>query len=155
MNYPLGYHITFGTYGARLPGSQKPHVDNQHNRYGEPLASADPLREHASAERMNADEVRLTPEQRAVVESAVRDLAARYRWFIRAFAARSNHVHSVVTAPREGEALRDAIKAVATRWLNKRFGTRQWWAEKGSAKYLYEPEYYANAIEYVKRQRET
>jgi len=154
MNYPLGYHITFGTYGARLPGSQKPHVDNQNNQFGAPLPRADALRERAARERMTQDEVRLTLEQRALVENAIRDVAERYTWFIRALAPQTNHVHAVITAAREGQALRDALKAVASRWLNKQFGQRQWWAEKGSVKYLYEPDYYANAIEYVKRQRD-
>ena len=38
MGFPHGYHITFGTYGNRLHGSDKPHVDRDHNHYGEPFA---------------------------------------------------------------------------------------------------------------------
>ena len=63
-------------------------------------------------------------------------------------------MHVVVTAPREGEGLRDALKAVASRALNKVYGARPWWAEKGGARYLWEPGYFRNAIEYVLEQRD-
>jgi REP element-mobilizing transposase RayT len=154
MNYPLGYHITWGTYGTRLHGSAKPHVDRDHNEYKAPLAPRDADREEASRDRMNSAPVRLTIAQRLVVEQSIEDVAARYGWHIRALAPQSDHVHVVITAPREGEALRDALKAAASRWLNKRYPKRRWWAERGSAKYLYEPEYFQNAVSYVKKQRD-
>jgi len=53
-----------------------------------------------------------------------------------------------------GAQLRDALKAVASRALNKQFGTKTWWAEKGSAKYLWERDYFENARDYVADQRD-
>jgi hypothetical protein len=119
MRYPRGYHITFGTHGTRLHGSSKPFVDRGHNKYGEPLPEPDPAREDAARDRMKGKPVYLNPEQRKVIEEAIENLARRYRWRLHAKAAQSTHVHAVVTAPREGEALRDAIKAYCTRALNK------------------------------------
>jgi hypothetical protein len=95
MGFPYGYHITFATYGNRLHGSNKPHVDRDHNQYGQPLAPTDPEREDAQRRRMKQDPVRLTPEQRVVVERAIRDLAGRYRWPVHAFASQSDHTHVV------------------------------------------------------------
>jgi REP element-mobilizing transposase RayT len=66
----------------------------------------------------------------------------------------SDPVHVVITPFREGEKLRDALKAVASRALNKQFGSKTWWAEKGSAKYLWEREYCENATNYVNCQRD-
>ncbi len=104
---------------------------------------------------MSEDPVSLSPEQRKEVERAIADLAARYEWKIRAMAAQSDHVHVVITAPRDGNGLREALKAVASRALNARFGKRKhWWAENGSDKHLSEPEYFENAIDYVRRQRD-
>lgn len=103
---------------------------------------------------MKGEPVCLTVAQRTLVEEAIHELAKRYEWPIHAIAAQSDHVHVVLTACREGEQLRDALKAVATRALNKRFGSRTWWAEKGSAKYLWERKYFENAIRYVKDQRD-
>jgi REP element-mobilizing transposase RayT len=59
----------------------------------------------------------------------------------------------VITANRNGEELRDALKAVACRALNKKFGKRTWWAEGGSSKYLWEQNYFDNSVDYVHRQR--
>jgi REP element-mobilizing transposase RayT len=154
MLFPIAFHITWGTYGTRLHGSSKPHVDRDHNEYRSPLAPTDPERERESRERMSGEPVKLTLEQRKLVEEAIRDVAARYGWVIHSIAVQSDHVHVVITASREGEQLRDAVKAVASRALNKQFGKRAWWAEKGSAKYLWERGYFHNARDYVRDQRD-
>ena len=154
MVFPRGYHITFGMYGARLHGSVKPHVDRDHNTYGEPFAPTDSAREQNARDRMKFDPVSLTLEQRTLVDKAIDDLCARYQWPIHTKAVQSDHVHVVLTANREGEPLREAIKAVASRALNRQYGKRPWWAEGGSSKYLWETEYFHAAIDYVRRQRD-
>ena len=154
MLYPMGFHITWGTYGTRLHGSSKPHVDNDHNEYGTPFPPTDPRREEESRDRMKFDPVYLTPQQRKLVEEAIHNIAKKYNWIIHAIAAQRDHVHVVITALREGEKLRDALKAVASRELNKQFGAQIWWAEKGSAKYLWERSYFQNATKYVSDQRD-
>jgi REP element-mobilizing transposase RayT len=154
VGFPLAYHITWGTYGTRLHGCDRPHVDRDHNQYGAPLAPTDPIREAASRDRMKEEPVYLTIEERALVKQAIEDLVRRYGWKLHTLAVQKDHVHVILTAPRDGEPLRDALKAVASKWLNKRFGARQWWAEKGSAKYLFEQSYFENAFDYVHRQRE-
>ena len=37
--YPMGFHITWGTYGARLHRSPKPLVERDPNEYGAPHAA--------------------------------------------------------------------------------------------------------------------
>ncbi len=133
----MGYHITWGTYGTRLPGSPKPHVDRDHNEYKGPLAPTDLDREVASRE-MSEDATYPPFDERRCVEEAIRDVAARYRWTIHAMAIQKDHSHVVITAIREGERLREALKGVASRALNKCFGRKTWWAESGSAKHLWE-----------------
>ena len=152
--FPTGYHITWGTDGGRLHGASKPHVDRDHNEYGTPFAPADPGREQDAKSRMREDPVSLTIEQRNIVEEAVLEVAQRYGWTVHAIAFQTDHNHVVITAPREGEALREALKAVACRALNKIFGKRTWWAEGGSAKYLWERDYFHNAVGYVRDQRD-
>jgi REP element-mobilizing transposase RayT len=150
--YPLAYHITWGTYGTRLRGGDAPYVDRKHNQYGTPLPPPNPAVAHADRDRMKYDPVYLTEEQRSTVRDAVLDVARRYHWHIHTEAANTDHIHVVITAKREGEALRDALKAVACKALNKKFGKREWWAEKGSAKYIWDEAYLQNAIEYVGKQ---
>jgi REP element-mobilizing transposase RayT len=154
MVFPQAYHITFGVYLARPPGSQKPHVDHDHNEYGEPLAPTNQGREDWAREHATDEPVELTIEQRIVVEEAIRDLAKRYGWIIHAIAVQRDHVHVVISAARKGDELREAIKAVASRWLNQKFRKRKWWAEGGSAKYLWERPYFKNAVDYVNDQRD-
>ena len=154
MVFPPAYHITFGVYLGRLPGSSKPHVDKDHNQYGEPLAPINPEREKWATENAREQPVKLTLEQRKCVEAAIVDLAVRYGWIIYAICANFDHVHVVIGAPRPGDQLREAIKAVASKWLNKEFGKRIWWAAGGSDKHLWERPYFENAVDYVTRQRE-
>ena len=101
---------------------------------------------------MTQDPVSMTVEERECVEEAIREVARRYGWPIHALASQSDHV--VITANREGPQLRDALKAAATRALNKQFGNKKWWAEGGSARYLWERDYFVNARDYVRRQRD-
>ena len=100
--YPQGYHITFGTYGARLHGSNKPHVDRDHNQYGAPLAPRDPDREDDARNRMSDDPVKLTIEQRRIVERAILELCQRFNWPVHEIAPQSDHVYVVMTARGTG-----------------------------------------------------
>lgn len=153
-NYPQAYFVSWGTYGARLHGSPQPHVDRDHNGYKHPFPPTDPRREQNARERMNNGAVRLTIEERKVVEDAIRDVCERYGWTIHAVAPQSDHTHVVLTAFRDGEELREALKACASRALNKHFRKRRWWAEGGSTKYMWERSYFLNAKNYVERQRD-
>jgi hypothetical protein len=56
----MAFHITWGTHGARLHGSAKPHVDRDHNEYCQPFAPTDPQREREAHERMTGSVVHLT-----------------------------------------------------------------------------------------------
>ena len=87
MTYPKSFHITFGTYMSRPPGSARPHIDNNHNQYGEPFAPTDPEKENEHERTRRNRRWELTLEQRKCVESAIIDLAKRYDWIIYAICA--------------------------------------------------------------------
>jgi REP element-mobilizing transposase RayT len=154
VHIPLAYHITFGTCGTRLHGDERPHVDMDHNEYGTPFPPTDPYREDEARARMREEPCYLTIDQRKEVERAIRDLCKRYGWTVYAIAVQSDHTHVVLTADREGDQLRDALKAVATKWLNKKFERRTWWAEGGSAKYIWTDDRLESATKYVNDQRD-
>jgi len=103
---------------------------------------------------MRGPTVSLNLEQRRVVREAVYEVCARYDWLVHEFAGQSDHTHVVVSAEREGRALREALKAVAARELNKKFGKKQWWAEGGSSRYIWDQTYLRDAINYVGGQRD-
>ena len=58
---------------------------------------------------------------------------ARYSWVIPALAPQSDHAHVVITTMRVGDQLREALKAVASRALNKQSGSVNGWSDGGSA----------------------
>ena len=108
-NYPMGFHMTCGTYGARLTGSRKPFVDRWNNEYGKPLPRCDPKRQDAARERMKEDPVSFTLEQREAGEPAIREVAERYGWTIHSIACQADHTHVV----RIFDALASAFPAVS------------------------------------------
>lgn len=132
MNYPQAYHITWGTYGTRLHGDDRPTVDLEHNQYGDPFVAPDPQREEEIRRNLAHDPVYLTCEQRIAVERGIRETAEKYRWVIHAIAPQRDHVHVVISAMRDGKPLREALKAAASRELNTAWGKKRWWAEGGA-----------------------
>src|SRR5688500_14303497 len=95
----LAYHLTWTTYGTWLPGDQRGWVER-----GVPvIRDADPDREQAARERMAEAPVILTEAQRQIVEQTIRDHCRIRGWTLHALNVRTNHVHVVVTAERDGE----------------------------------------------------
>jgi len=97
-----------------------------HNAYGSPLPRTDPHREQNARDRMKGEPINLTIAERTLVERAIREVAERYGWVIRSIAPQRDHVHVVITAVREGEALRNASKpwphVRSTRRLERKLG---------------------------------
>jgi REP element-mobilizing transposase RayT len=153
---PLGYFITWSTYGTWLPGDDRGWVE-----YRRGWQFPNPILELESGARMTEDACRLTKEQRQIVEEQVAE-TCRYRgWTLHAVNCRSNHVHVVLTAARHPDEVRTQLKAWCTRRL-KEFerkcrtelddsGIREnWWAERGSQRYINDEESLEAAILYVR-----
>jgi hypothetical protein len=81
------WHITFGTYGTRLHGDDRPTVDLQHNQLNAPFLPRDPHREEFERGRMTFPPRYLTMEQRAFVESELSSICVRGGWTYRVCAA--------------------------------------------------------------------
>lgn len=153
------WHITFGTYGARLHGDGRPTVDRLHNRLNEPYIVTNPTRADAERRRMRAEPVVLTLEQRRRTESLMRAVCDRGGWGLHAVAAAPDHVHVVVQAPEsvKGDSVRRWIKrwlteALRIEWPIDSGGPTQWWAEGGSVKPVLSDRYLEEVIRYVRDQ---
>ena len=134
MDEPIGYFLTWATYGTWLPGDSRGWVEYRH---GWQLPS--PALELAAAAEMTEDACRLNEEQRESVERQISE-TCRYRdWHLHAVNCRSNHIHVVVSAsgvvPKK---IRIDLKAWATRCLKDKFDAHRenWWAERGSIRYI-------------------
>ena len=154
------WHLTFGTYGTRLHGDDRPTVDRERNQRGQAFVESDPGRVAAARSRMRGDPVYLAATQRAVVEAVVPDICARGGWTYRLCAAPDDedHVHVLLDARPEIDP--DAILKWLKRWLGeeltKRWGEPiggTWWAKSGSKRPVKSDEYLHNVFDYVRRQR--
>jgi REP element-mobilizing transposase RayT len=131
---PIGYFLTWGTYGTWLRGDARGWV-----KYDGGFQLPDPARELEARARMTEDACILTSEQRRVVEAQIAETCAFRGWTLHAVNCRSNHAHAVVTAEvNDPDKIRKDLKAWATRALKKKFDSSRenWWADRGSIRYL-------------------
>ena len=139
MPEPLAYFITWATYGTWLPGDKRGWVDYRHG-----WQLPDPQLELEAAARMTEDACYLNPEQRAGMEAQIRETCLHRGWELHAVNCRSNHMHVVVTAPQKPKVVRAQLKAWCTRKLKdlarqhhpRRPVRENWWAERGSQRYV-------------------
>jgi REP element-mobilizing transposase RayT len=149
---PLAYLITFNTYGSWLHGDRRGSVDRFHNRYGTPRLPPNPLREGYERGLLRQPPVRLTQPQRRVVMNAIKELCMEKGWSLWAVNARSNHVHTVVSASCKSKEVRAALKARATRNMREQgcwHHEYSPWAALGSRRNLWTHQEVINAAVYV------
>ncbi|MEN6451727.1 MAG: hypothetical protein ABFC96_14645 [Thermoguttaceae bacterium] len=150
MPDPLGFLLTWTTYGSWLPGDDRGWVWK-----GKGIQEPDRIKKAASQKRMTEPTCTLDNEQRTVVEKTVRDHCTLRGWRLHAVACRTQHVHVVVSADRKPEDMRDQLKAWCTRNLKSLQHSRgaelreNWWTERGSQRYLGDEESLEAAIHYV------
>jgi len=110
---------------------------------------------------MTEDACRLGIEQRAAVQQQIAETCQHRGWHLHAINCRSNHVHVVVSA---GATRPQQIRVELTAWATRRLkqhacelanasgydGSREnWWAERGSLRFLYDEPSLEAAILYV------
>jgi len=116
---------------------------------------------------MTEDACILDEEQRRLVERTIADHCRIRGWELHAVNCRTNHLHVVTTANRDPDEVREQFKAWCTRKLkeleevrrkNARLLARRagevtirenWWAERGSARYIGDEDSLEAAIRYV------
>jgi REP element-mobilizing transposase RayT len=154
------WHITFGTYGTRLHGGDRPTIDRKQNRLGQAFVDVDACRRKAARARMREAPVRLTRAQQRFIELRLPDVCERGGWRMRACAVGPDHVHVLCNADRgvHGRQIRALLKRWLTQALNEvwaRSGRGSWWSEGGSTKAVKNVRYLENVQAYITRQRAT
>ena len=107
---------------------------------------------------MTEDACRLGDHQRDAVEQQIGETCRHRGWHLHAVNCRSNHVHVVVSAAdRPPKRIRADLKSWATRCLKQQFDAKRenWWAERGSIRFLYDEESLEAAIMYVTEGQDT
>ncbi|SRR5712692_336478 len=150
--FPLAYLITFRCYGTWVHGDERGSMDRKTNVYGTPKIPPNIRLQTSDTKQLKHPPVKLDARRRRVVESAVREVCDHRRYILQAINARTNHVHTVVTAMRPPEPVLDAFKSYSTRALRKAgliaAGVKPW-IRHGSTIYLWKERDVAKAIEYV------
>ena len=112
---PLAFFITWTTYGSHLQGDEPGW--RRRRRGAQP---PQPRLAKWRRERLKHEVLRLSVEQRTVIERECLRHCSIRRWHSWAINARSTHVHTVITAPGcSGKTVRDQLKANATRALRE------------------------------------
>jgi len=151
---PLAFFITFRCYGTWLHGDARESADRRSGRnvYGAPRIGA-----HTGWERSDRAETKhvatkLGARRRAVVDEAIRNVCRHRGYRLHAINVRTNHVHTVVSAPGKPEPILSAFKAYATEALRDAGllprDVRPW-SRHGSTRYLWTPGALEMAIDYV------
>ncbi len=149
---PLGYLITFPTYGTWLHGDERGSVDRNHNIPGTPLLDPAPARQRGEAERLKHGPVLLDAPHRTVVHQAIVDVVQHRGWTLQALNVRTNHVHVVVSADQTPERVMNVLKSWATRRMVEAGvlpAGQKAWARHGSTRYLWKPDQVEGACCYV------
>jgi len=149
----LAFFITWTTYGTWLPGDRRGWAKKK--VWG--IQKPDPELEQACRERMTEDAVILTWEQRQIVDAVIVEHCRIREWTLHARNVRTNHAHVVVTAPCDGETVREQLKAWASRRLSDhaglsgggKNGRRRWFTEGGDIQGIEDEEHLAMAVRYV------
>lgn len=147
MNDPVAFFLTWTTYGTWLPGDQRGWIEFHHG-----WQLPDPIRELEARAKMAEGSCLLTPKQREIVERQVAETCQHRGWCLIAVNCRSNHLHAVISAPNcAPRKIRQDIKAWCTRRLKAESdSTREnWWAERGSIRYIFDDEALAVVVQYV------
>jgi REP element-mobilizing transposase RayT len=96
--------------------------------------------------------VKLDSKHRVAVKARDSGNMTMRRWHLWTVDVRTNHVHAVVSANKQPEAVLSALKANATRAMRE---AELWmselspWEFRGSKKYLWDDKQLADAIAYV------
>ncbi len=151
-DFPLGYLITFRGYGTWLHGDRRGSVDRFHNRFGTPRLPHNERWQKYNRDSLKQSPVKLGSRQRAAIEEAIRETCKIRKWEFWTTNIRTNHVHTVVSAPCKPEKILAAFKANATRKLRENgcwHSSRSPWVDRGSKRYLWTEADVINAVVYV------
>lgn len=179
MAEPLGFFLTWATYGTWLPGDERGWIEYRH---GWQVPS--PVRKLEGEARMTEDACVLDQEQRTLVEKTIADHCQIRGWQLHAVNCRTNHLHVVVSTNLHPDEIRKQFKAWCTRRLKESERRRRrmmagdgprlrvglvsgdtltrsasevihpirenWWAERGSRRYINNEHSLEAAILYVR-----
>jgi REP element-mobilizing transposase RayT len=152
MEFPTAYMLTWTTYGTWLPGDDRGSFDSHGN-----FISPDDEGRAAAEAAMTEDAVRLSDEQRAILDARLVELCDLGGWQLHSRNVRTNHVHLVVSAPLDRKVLRAKLKAGCAMTLSThagiqpadKKGAKKWFTQKGNIVEIWTERHLQAAIRYT------
>lgn len=145
MSDPLGFLLTWTTYGTWLRGDER-----WWTKLSQGEQPPDATLQAQDADRLSELPCRLSPPERLLVERTIERHCDIRGWKLWAVNRRTNHVHAVVTGNADPEIMLREFKTWCTRGLKQRHSARKnWWTERGSKRYLNDEPSLEAAILYV------
>jgi REP element-mobilizing transposase RayT len=151
---PLAYFLTWTTYGTWLPGDERGWFEKPGQ-----FRAPDAQRRENAKRLMTEPALTLEADQRCLVENTITDHCRIRGWHLHAVAARTQHVHVVVTAPgRDPEVVMEQFKAWCTRRLKqlerkrcpaKGKSRHNFWTQGGSKVWLNDDKSLEEKMDYV------
>lgn len=124
--------------------------------YATPVLAPDQKRQREDAGRLRHAPIVLDADARAIVRDTIEAHARLRNWIILEFNVRSNHVHVVVEAAMDPDAMMSQFKA----WSTRRLRDAAWigskepvWTEGGSTKYIWNDASLARVLHYVRHEQ--
>jgi REP element-mobilizing transposase RayT len=152
-NTPLAYFITFSCYGTWLHGDERGSKNRRkYNQVGEPNIPPTPKWAEHETPLLKNPPFKLNAARRPIVEKTIAEVCAYRGLLLYAVQARTNHVHSVVSAGVGPEKIMGAFKAYSTRHLREKklvSADSKIWSRHGSTRYLWTEKHIELAIDYV------
>ena len=151
---PLGYLITFRTYGTWLHGDWRGSVDRRHRTPRTALLPPRPGLATAERRQLRHEQIFLDVPRRAVVASSLEETCRHHAWLLHAMSVRTEHVHVVVSLSGETppERIMTSMKAWATRRMVEGglvLPGMKPWSRHGSTRYLWTETALVSACRYV------
>src|SRR5262245_33018023 len=117
---PLGFLITFRSYGTWLHGDERGSVSRFRNQFGTRRLPPETKWLQTNTKRLRDEALLLDADQRRCVEAAARETCEFRKWTLHVINVRTNHVHLVVSiGDKKPELALNAFKANATRMMKK------------------------------------
>ena len=149
---PLGYLITFRSYGTWMHGDERGSIDRHHRGYGRPALPPSPRRETIETRLLKQPKVTFDLRQRRAIESALQETCDFRKWKLWTVNVRTNHVHCVLASNLSAKRAMAALKANATHAMREDGCWEEKlnpWSRGGSTRYIWTEEELSNAIAYV------
>ncbi len=148
---PLAYFLTWTCYGTRLHGDARGSV-----KKGEPPERIlrNEIFERANRARLKAPAFVLGPDARRIVETRIRGTCGHRGWALHTLHVGATHVHVILRAKENPEAVMRKLKAWATRGLREAglvALAHPVWTKHGSTRYLWTHAMVNEKLDYVDR----